>query len=139
MRSWRKAASIPSGDKCPQAATGGQRLLLAFRHGRARHTEEQRADVRRRHSDKGAGASLDMAKRCAHDAPRWDSWARFFDNLLKPKAMRGKSELTLRCMELKRHFPDLDTEDVQSLAKRNLKRHGTLTNEDDLRLDTARQ
>ena len=59
-----------------------------------------------------------MAKRCAHDAPRWDSWARFFDNVLKPKAMRGKSELTLRCMELKRHFPDLDTEDVQSLAKR---------------------
>ena len=35
MRSWRKAASIPSGDKCPQAATGGQRLLLAFRHGLA--------------------------------------------------------------------------------------------------------
>ena len=48
--------------------------------------------MNRRHSDTGAGASLDMAKRCAHDAPRWDSWARFFDNVLKPKAMRGKSE-----------------------------------------------
>ena len=55
MRSWHKAASIPSGDQCPQAATGGQaRGRRAPRRGGAGAAEGPRG---------GAGVQGGRARR----------------------------------------------------------------------------